>query len=225
MKLRLFNYWRSSSSYRVRIALELKKIPYEYVAVNLIGADGGEHLGAAYRAQNAMAQVPLLEVTEGEEGSAPQRIPQSVAILEYLEERCSSGEGSALLPRDVLLRAKTRALVEIVNSGIQPLQNLSTTRRVFELGGDPKAWAAGFIERGLNAFDALLSDVERNGKYCVGDTFTLADCCLIPQLYAARRVDVDTERWPRLAQIEAHSLAHPAFSRAHPDRQPDARPT
>ncbi|MCB9654933.1 MAG: maleylacetoacetate isomerase [Deltaproteobacteria bacterium] len=221
VKLRLFNYWRSSSSYRVRIALELKNIEYTYVPVNLIAENGGEHRGEAYRAQNAMAQVPLLEIDEGD-GAPPQRIPQSVAIFEYLEERFASDARAALLPRDVRARAKVRALVEIVNSGIQPLQNLNVTRRIAELGGDPKAWAAGFIEDGLNAFDALLTEAGSNDKYCIGDTFTLADCCLIPQLHAARRVDVVTERWPRLAAIEAHSLAHPAFRRAHPDQQPDA---
>ncbi|MBA3541486.1 MAG: maleylacetoacetate isomerase [Deltaproteobacteria bacterium] len=212
MKLALHNYWRSSASHRVRIALGLKELTYDYVFVSLVK---GEQLGEGYRSLNSMAQLPTLEITE--DSGARVLITQSLAILEYLEERWPT---PSILPRDLVLRAKTRALAEIVNSGIQPLQNLSTTNAVNKLGGDSVAWVSPFIASGLLAFANAAA--ETAGTFCVGDTPTIADCCLIPQLASARRFKVDITGLGQLLAIEERCLALPAFAAAMPDQQPDA---
>lgn len=212
MKLVLHNYWRSSASHRVRIALGLKRLPFEYVAVNIVK---GEQHADAYRGHNPLAQVPALEVTE--DGGERHTVTQSLPILEYLEERWPE---VPILPRDLLLRARARTLAEIVNSGIQPHQNLSTTNKVKALGGDPVAWTRGFIADGLAAFARTAEATA--GAFCVGDAPTIADCCLVPQLASARRFEVDVAHLPRLLEIEARCLALPAFADAAPDQQPDA---
>lgn len=214
MKLVLHNYWRSSASHRVRIGLGLKQLAYEYVAVNLLTS--GQR-AAAYVARNPMAQVPTLEITE-DDGTV-RALSQSLPILEYLDERWPA---HPILPADPYLRAKARGIAEIVNSGIQPLQNLTTTTKVKELGGDEKAWTRGFIASGMTALARAVA--ETAGRCCVGDTPTIADCCLIPQLASARRFGVDVGSMPQLLEIEAHCLALPAFADAAPDRQPDATP-
>ena len=218
MKLRLHNYWRSSASYRVRIGLGLKGLAYEYVVVDILrgGADGkgGQHADA-YRVHNPMAQVPTLEIVEDD--GAERYLVQSVPILEYLDERWPS---PPLLPAGLEARQQARALAEIINAGIQPLQNLTTMRKVKAFGGDEQVWTADFIRAGMAAFDAQVAATA--GRFCVGDAPTIADCCLVPQLYAARRFGVDPTPWPRLAAIEAACAALPAFAAAHPDRQPDA---
>ncbi len=221
MRLRLHNYWRSSASYRVRIALGLKGLAWEYVAVDILkggsaGAGGQHDLG--YRAKNPMAQVPTLEVIE-DDGQV-HLLTQSLPIIEYLDERFAA---PPLLPPGVAgreARAQVRALAEMVNSGIQPLQNLSTTLQVQALGGDDKVWVKGFIARGLAALEAAVAGSA--GRYCVGDEPTIADCCLVPQIYSAHRFGVDPAGFPRLAAIAAACDQLPAFAAAHPDRQPDA---
>jgi maleylpyruvate isomerase len=213
VKLALHSYWRSTSSQRVRIGLGCKQLAYDYVAVNLLH---GEQLDEAYRAKNGMAQVPLLEITEDD--GTRIALAQSLPILEYLEERWPE---PPLLPRDRYLRAKARGLAEIVNAGIQPLQNMATMQQVKQLGGDGVAWARPFIARGLAAFARVAE--ETAGAFCVGDTPTIADCYLVPQLYAARRYQVELgASLDRLLGIEARCLALPAFADALPDRQPDA---
>jgi maleylpyruvate isomerase len=212
VKLVLHNYWRSSASHRVRIALGLKRLPYEYVAVNIV--QRGQHADA-YRARNPLAQVPTLEITE--DGGERHGISQSLPILEYLEERWPE---VPILPRDLYLRARARMLAEIVNSGIQPLQNLSTLNRLKELGGDPAAWTPGFISAGLAAFARVAA--ETAGAFCVGDAPTIADCCLVPQLASARRFGAEIAGLRQLLEIEARCLALPAFADAAPDQQPDA---
>jgi maleylpyruvate isomerase len=214
MKLVLHNYWRSSASYRVRIALGLKKLDWEYVAVNIV-AGQGQQRSAEYREKNPMAQVPTLEVVEGD--GTRRLITQSLPIIEYLEERWPEPH---LLPADPFLRARARGLAEIVNSGIQPLQNLTVTQKVHAFGGDDKAWVKGFIADGLAAFEAQVK--ETAGRFCVGDAPTIADCALIPQLYSARRFGVPTEQFAYLCLIEKACDELPAFTAAHPDRQPDA---
>ncbi len=207
MKIVLHNYWRSSASHRVRIGLGLKGLAYEYVAVNLLTkqqhADG-------YRDRNPMAQVPTLEI-DG------VRLTQSLPILEYLDERFPD---PPILPKDPVMRARCRALAEIVNSGIQPLQNLSTLKAVNEFGGDAAAWPKKFVAAGLAAFERAAQ--ETASVYCVGDAPTIADCCLIPQLAAARRFSVDLEPHKLLLAIEERCLRLSAFADAAPDRQPDA---
>ena len=215
MKLVLHNYWRSSASYRVRIGLGLKQLPYDYVAVNLLAAEQGAE---TYRARNPMAQVPTLEITEADGRTIA--LTQSLAILEYLDERWPE---PAVLPRDLYLRARARQLAEIINSGIQPMQNSGTVRRVVALGGNETDWMRPFIADGLAAFARTAA--ETAGAFCVGDAPTLADVCLVPQLAAVHRFGIPLDpRCDRLLEIEARCLALPAFASAAPARQPDAAP-
>lgn len=212
MKLVLHNYWRSSASHRVRIALDVKELAYEYVIVNILARD---QYADAYRAKNPMHQVPTLEITE-DDGTV-HALSQSLAILEFLDERFPA---IPLLPKDPYLRARTRGLAEIINSGVQPFQNLSVTTHIKALGGDSTAWSKGYIETGLAAFESIVRTI--GGQFCVGDQITIADCLLVPQLASSRRFGVDVTRYERLVEIEAHCLALPAFKNAAPDQQPDA---
>jgi maleylpyruvate isomerase len=212
VKLVLHNYWRSSASHRVRIALHVKQLAYDYVVINILKRD---QFADAYRAKNSMSQVPTLEVTE-DDGTV-HALNQSLPIMEFLDERFP---GIPLLPKDPYLRARTRALAELINSGIQPLQNLSVTNVVKNLGADVTVWTKGFIETGLAAFAAAAG--ESAGKFCVGDEVSIADCCLVPQLASARRFGADVARHERLLAIEERCLALPAFKQAAPDQQPDA---
>ncbi len=207
--MKLYGYFRSSCSYRVRVALGLKGVAYEYVAVSLI-KDGGEQHLPAFLQKNAMAQVPILEV-DGE------HLSQSVAILEYLEERFPS---PALLPPAPIERARVRHAVEIINSGVQPMQNLATMAIIKGLGGDAQAIAKAANERGLAALEQIAS--QHGGARLVGDRTTLADVCLVPQMYSARRFGVDLTAFPRLTAIDADLATVAAVAAAHPDRQPDA---
>jgi maleylpyruvate isomerase len=232
MKLVLHNYWRSSASHRVRIALGLKGLAYEYVTVNIIKAD---HQGEAYRAKNALAQVPTLDIVE-DDGST-WSITQSMAIMEYLDERWPEPmllpaslpyTGDAKSDRGIaFLRARCRALAEIINSGIQPLQNLSVTRAIKQFGGDDAAWPKQWIANGLAAYAKLVDDTARQFdappmEFSIGDGPTIADCCLIPQLASARRFGVDYAQYETLVRIEQTCMALPAFANAMPDQQPDA---
>jgi maleylpyruvate isomerase len=212
MKLVLYNYWRSSSSHRMRIGLHLKQLPFEYVAINLLE---GAQKADAYLAKNPMGQVPALEITE-DDGSQITLV-QSIAILEYLEERWPE---HPLYPATPALRARARALAEVVNSGIQPFQNPPTLRAVKKAGGEPEAWAKEWIGNGLAGYAKLAATTA--GTFSVGDEPSIADVCLIPQLAAARRFGVDYTQYEPIARIESACLALPAFAAALPDRQPDA---
>jgi len=212
MKLVLHNYWRSSASHRVRIALNVKQLPFEYVVINILKRD---QFADAYRAKNPMSQVPTLEITE-DDGTV-RSLTQSLAILEYLDERFPA---IPLMPKDLYMRARTRGLAEIINSGIQPLQNHAVTNAVKALGGDTTVWSKSFIETGLAAYDAAIRDTA--GQYCIGDQVTIADCLLVPQMTSSRRFGADVTRYERLVEIEARCLALPAFRNAAPDQQPDA---
>jgi maleylpyruvate isomerase len=212
--MKLYGYWRSSSSYRVRVALGLKGLAYESAPVHLL-KDGGQQHAESFRAINPMAQVPVLEV---EHEGRTVRLGQSIAILEYLEERFPA---PALLPADPVLRARVRQLTEIVNSGIQPFQNLSVLQALDKHGVDSKAFAVDAIRKGLQAFTALAEPVA--GAFSVGDAPTFAECVLVPQLYSARRFGIDVEAdFPLLARIDARCAELEAVQAAHPDRQPDA---
>jgi maleylpyruvate isomerase len=185
------------------------------VPVNLQQQGGGEHQGEAHRARDAMQQVPVLE---WEDGGVTRRLSQSMAILEFLEERYPS---PPLRPADLYLRGKVRQLSEIVNSGIQPFQNLSVLRLVKnELNGDEQAFARRFIERSFAAFQTAAEEVA--GQFCVGDAVSLADVCLLPQLYGARRYGLDMTKLATLTRLEEACMALPAFQAAHADRQVDA---
>lgn len=211
--MRLYGYWRSSSSYRVRIGLELKGVVYEQAPVHLLE---GRQRAAEHVERNPMAQVPVLEI---EEDGRTLFLTQSVAILEFLEERFPSPR---LLPMDRMLRYEVRRAVEICNSGIQPLQNLSLLRTIKGLGGDEQAFGREANERGLAALEDVAA--RAGDGFLVGGMPSLADVCLVPQLYSARRFGVDVGRFPRLLDVEARCLATDGFAAAHPDRQPDAAP-
>lgn len=211
--LTLHSYFRSSCAWRVRVALAWKALEYDYVAVHLLEG-GGQQFSEAHRALNPSAQVPVL-VVDG----VP--LAQSVAILEYLEERWPT---PPLLPADALGRARVRQMVEVVNSGTQPLQNLLVMRLLEKEHGlsqaETRRFCQGAIARGLGALEALVA--QHGHGFCLGSSVSLADLCLVPQLYNARRFDVDLGAMPRLLAVEARCFALPAFQVAHPDHQPDA---
>lgn len=212
---RLYGYWRSSSTWRVRIGLALKGIAYEHAPVNLLRL---EQFHEEHRARNPTGQVPVLEV---EEGGRTLRLVQSMAILEWLDERFPD---PPLLPPDLDGRARVRALAEHVNSGIQPYQNAIVLRTLKEKHpGLEKEFARLFNERGLVALERAVSDGHA-GRFCHGDAPGLADCYLVPQLYSARRFGVDLAPMPTLRRIEEACAALAPFQAAHPDRQPDAPP-
>jgi maleylpyruvate isomerase len=216
--VKLYDYWRSSSAWRVRIALAYKGIPYQRQAVNLIRAGGGEQNEAPFAAVNPLSQVPVLELDAGEGGTAGVlRIAQSLPILEFLEERFPS---PALLPGDPWRRARSRQLAEMINAGIQPLHNMSTLDYVKNrLGGDASGWMQHFIGRGLAALETI--GAETAATFLVGEAISFADVYLIPQLYVARRFAVPLDGYPTLLRTEAACTALPAFEAAHADRQPD----
>jgi len=213
VKLTLLNYWRSSSSWRVRIALHHKGLAFDYVPVHLV-KDGGEQKRPDYLTRNPQGVVPLLEIGEG---ASTLRIAQSLAIIEWLE---ATSPAPPLLPRDPYLAARVRWLAEIVNSGIQPLHNSGVLRLLADAEVDEKVWARDCIERGLLAFQTTAA--ETAGRFSVGDSPTVADACLIPQLYQARRFGADVAPLGRLLEIEARCAELPAFQAAHAERQPDA---
>jgi maleylacetoacetate isomerase len=213
-KLRLYSYWRSSASHRVRIALQLKGLEYEYVPVHLT-AGGGEQYSAAYRALNPQSRVPTLEV-----GGVV--LTQSMAIMEWLEE---THPEPPLLPRDPMQRARVRAMAQLLVADVQPLQNNSVARYLQEHmhqdDGAVDAWRRHWVSRGLAALEEMLKG-DREGDCCVGTNPTLADACLLAQCASAHRFGVDTAAYPRIARIEKACNANPAFQRAAPAAQPDA---
>ncbi len=207
----LYDYWRSSASYRVRIALNLKNLPYRSVAVDLAEK---EHLGRAHKDRNPLGRVPVLTING-------LTLTQSFAMLEYLEEVFPE---PPLLPADAAARAWVRALALIVVADIHPIGNPGTMAHAATLlpGGklDSSAWQRHFIGQGLRAFEALLAqDLARGpaGQFCHGDAPGLADCCLIPQLYNARRWGAPLDDYPRIRAVEAAALAVEGFQKAHPD--------
>jgi maleylpyruvate isomerase len=219
--VKLYSYWRSSSAWRVRIALAWKGIDCEIIPVHLL-RDGGEQHLPPFLARNPLGQVPVLEVERTDAGQPAVLLTQSVAILEYLEE---THPAPPLLPADPLARARTRRLVEIINSGMQPFQNLRLQQTLRSHGVEPIPVARAFITSGLNALENYARDGA--GQFLVGDSPTFADIMLVPQLHAARRLGVEIPNgpaspFPTLARVEAACAALPAFRQAHADAQPDA---
>jgi maleylacetoacetate isomerase len=207
--IRLYSYWRSSAAYRVRIALNLKGLEHEIVPVSL--APGvSEQRGEAYRALNPQMLVPFLE--DGEIA-----IGQSMAILEYLEE---SYPDTPLLPPDEPLRSKVRAFCNMIACDIHPLNNLRVMGFIkSEFGGDPQdKWYAHWIHEGFRAAETLASD----GPYVIGDSLTMADALLVPQVYNARRFDVALEAFPKLLGAADRANRLQAFQDAAPEAQADA---
>jgi maleylpyruvate isomerase len=206
--VRLYGYWRSSSTWRVRIALNLKGIAYEAAPVNLLA---GHQRAPEHLARNPRGQVPVLELPDG------ALLYESLAIVRYLD---AIQPEPPLEPSDPLLRARAWQAAEIVNAGIQPLQNLRVLFEIDALGGDRVAWARAAIDSGLVGLEAVAGDTA--GRFVVGDAPSVADLCLVPQLYNARRFGVDLAPYPTLLAVEAACERLPAFSTAHPDLQPDA---
>ena len=211
MKLTLHSAWRASAPYRVRIGLNLKGLDYVVQPVDLVSS---QHQGEAYRALNAQALVPTLEV-DG------RRLTQSLAILEWLDEAVP---GAALLPADPFDRATVRAMAEIVACDIHPVNNLRILRALTGLGvdqGGRDAWAQRWIGEGFAALEPMIAE---HGKgYAFGDRPGLADCCLVPQVYNAARFHVDMAPFPAIRAAVARALEHPAIAAAHPNLQPDAQ--
>lgn len=218
-QLTLYTYWRSSASHRVRIALGFKGVPYTPIYVNLLE---GEQRREDYKALNPMGYLPCLDI-DG------VKYTESTAILELLEDLYPE---PALLPKTPHERARVRALMQIVNSGIQPLQNLVVLDRI----GDDKErrldWLRHFITRGLVAWETLAARFEdelaertgQRGPFAYGASFSAADALLIPQLYAARRFGVDLSPYRVISRVDEATRDLPFVKKAYPDEQPDAKP-
>ena len=211
--MKLYSFWRSSCSWRVRLALGLKGLSYEIVPIDLLSGDG-EQNADEFDAKNPLRQVPVLEL---EHQGKLVRLTQSAAIIEYLEELQPT---PALYPGDAMAKYQVRQLVEVVNAGIQPAQNLRVLKGVRRLGGDEKAWAKDHIARGLRAMERAAS--ADAGAFLVGDSVTAADVFLAPQLYNARRFGMDLSSLPTLLRSEASLMRLDAWGPAHPDAQPYA---
>lgn len=217
--MKLYSYFRSSASYRVRIALNLKGLPYETVPVHLL-KNGGEQFAPAYRQLNPDALVPAL-IAESADGAAV--LTQSLAIIEYLEEIHPEPR---LLPQNALDRAYVRSIALSIACDIHPLNNLRVLKylvRTLKVDEDSKnAWYRHWCEQGLAAIETTLAKDKRVGKFCYGDTPTLADCCLVPQVANAQRLNCDLSQMPTIMRINEACVALDAFANAAPAKQPDA---
>ncbi|HWJ93233.1 MAG TPA: maleylacetoacetate isomerase [Telluria sp.] len=213
--MKLYTYFRSSAAYRVRIALNLKGLPYEAVPVHLLKA-GGEQLSDSYRKINPSKLVPALQDERG-------TLTQSLAILEYLED---THPDVPLMPADPLGRARVRELAQIIACDIHPLNNLRVLRYlVHEMGVSEEAktqWYKHWVTDGLAALEAHLARDPGTADFCHGETPTLADCCLVPQVFNAQRFEIDLAPYMNIARINANCVQLPAFQHAHPSQQPDA---
>ncbi|TAN07250.1 MAG: maleylacetoacetate isomerase [Rhodanobacteraceae bacterium] len=212
----LYSYWRSSAAYRVRIALNLKGMDYALAPVHLV-RDGGEQHHDDYRRLNPQQLVPTLV-----DGAHVLR--ESLAIIEYLEE--AYPDTPRLLPRAALACARVRELAQMIACDIHPIGNLRVLQYLQrELGASDEqkhAWSQHWIKLGFDAIEAVLAARDTPGKFCEGDTPTLADCCLIPQVYNARRFGVSLSLYPNIIGIDAECAKLDAFRRAAPEAQPDA---
>jgi maleylacetoacetate isomerase len=217
--LRLYGYWRSSAAYRVRIGLNLKGLAYESAPVHLV-RDGGEQHLPQFAQANPQKLIPVLRHGE-------RLIRQSLAIIEYIDEVWA--DKPSLLPATARGRARVRSLSLMVACDIHPLNNLRVLQYLEREWHVPQSerdeWVRHWIREGLDAFEALLADDPATGAFCEGDQPTMADCCLVPQVYNARRFAVDLAPYPTIRRIEAECAALPAFDDARPERQADAPAT
>jgi maleylpyruvate isomerase len=213
--MKLYTFFRSSASYRVRIALNLKGLDYQQAPIHL-RRGGGEQLSAAYRAINPQALVPALE--DGE-----RIITQSLAIIEYLDERYPK---PPLLPSDAGDRAVARSMALLIACEVHPIQNLRVLNHLKsdhkQSDDDTTRWARHWIDLGFFALEQMVISASKQGSFCFGNTPTVADICLVPQLANARRFGVDLSVYPRLLAVEATCMSISAFASAAPERQPDA---
>ena len=210
--MKLYNYFRSSASFRVRIALNLKGLAYDYVPVHLAK---GEHKLDAYAAVSADRLVPMLELDDG------TRLSQSMAIIEFLDE---TQPGPALLPADALGKARVRALAQSIACEIHPLNNLRVLKYLGkDLGLSEDArntWYRHWVRDGLESFERQLAAQARS-TYCHGDAPTLADCCLVPQIFNGKRFNTNFDGLTRTMAAFDACMAHPAFQKAQPSSCPD----
>lgn len=211
----LYGYFRSSAAWRVRLALDLKRVPFTTVPVHLL-KEGGRHRQAAFGDLNPERLLPMLDT-----GHA--RLTQSLAILEYLEETYPE---PALLPADPIGRAWVRAVGAQVACDIHPINNLRVMQHLEQSlhvsAEDRTSWSRHWIQAGFDAIESRLQHDGHTGSCCFGDAPTLADCCLVPQVFNARRVGVDLTPYPTIVSIDAQLAQHPSFQRAHPSAQIDA---
>lgn len=216
MSIALYTYFRSTAAWRVRIALALKGLAHESIPVHLLRG-GGEQHADDYHALNPQRLVPALV-------DAGEVVTQSLAIIEYLDE---TRPEPPLLPGSAHGRARVRALAQLVACDVHPLNNLRVQQYLGDvLGADDtakRAWLHHWMQTGFAALEEMLAGDPRTGTCCHGDRPTLADLCLVPQLYNARRFELDLEPYPTLVRIDAHCASLPAFAAAAPDRQPDAQ--
>jgi maleylacetoacetate isomerase len=210
--MKLYSYHRSSAAYRVRIALNLKNLCWDYVPVNLLQS---EQRGADYLALNPQGLVPTLQTDSGE------LLAQSVAILEWLEE---THPQPALLPADPLLRARVRAVVNSIACDVHPLNNISVLnylrKEIHATEEQVQRWYGNWVERGFRAIENVLAEQQR--PFCFGDQPGLADVCLVPQVYNANRFEVPMAAYPNICRVARQCNALEAFAAAAPERQPDA---
>jgi maleylacetoacetate isomerase len=212
--VRLYTYFRSSAAFRVRIALNLKGLAYEPQLVHL---PKGAHRAADYAAVNPQALVPTLVTDDG------FRLAQSLAIIEFLEE---TQPKPALLPGEPKARARVRSLSDLVACEIHPLNNLRTLqylrRALAQSDEQVNTWYRHWIADGLGKFEAMLSGTQGTGRFCHGDAPTMADCCLVPQIFNAKRYDCDLSPYPATMRIFEQCMRLEAFDKAQPSKQPDA---
>ena len=213
--MKLYTFFRSSASFRVRIALNLKNLSYDQIPIHL-RRGGGEQFRANYQNINAQALVPTLE----DDG---RYLIQSLAIVEYLEEKYPS---PPLLPKAAADRAVVRSMALVIACEVHPIQNLRVLnyiKKEYQQNDEQvNRWAQHWIDLGLAALEQMINAQTARGKFCFGDSPTLADVCLVPQLGNARRFGCDLSRYPSILSIENACLAIPAFADAAPDKQPDA---
>jgi maleylacetoacetate isomerase len=217
--MKLYSYFRSSAAYRVRIALNLKGLSYEVIPIHLL-KNGGEQFAPEYRELNPAALVPAFIDDATESNSV---LTQSLAIIEYLEERYPM---PALLPPNAGDRAYVRSIALTIACEIHPLNNLRVLRylvRTLNVSEDDKnAWYRHWVEQGLASVEATLAKDQRAGKFCFGDSPTMADCCLVPQIANAQRLNCDLSAMPIIRRIHDACVALDAFATAAPAKQPDA---
>jgi maleylpyruvate isomerase len=214
--MKLYTYFRSSAAYRVRIALNLKKVNVDAVPVHLL-RDGGQQLTAEYRDLNPSALIPALVLDDG------TVLTQSLAIIEYLDEVFPE---PALLPPDAVGRARVRSIAMDIACDLHPLANLRVLRHLTGPMGvsdeAKEAWYQHWVVQGLDALEPKLARSAATGRFCHGDTPTMADVLLVPQVFNAMRAKVDMAKYPTIARINEQCVAIEAFAAAHPSRQPDA---
>ena len=212
MSFTLHSAWRATAPYRVRIGLALQGVDYDYAAIDLIA---GQQREPAYRAVNPQGLTPALDIGD-------RVLTQSLAILEWLEEEYPD---PPILPKTPLDRQMVRTMAGIIACDIHPLNNTRVGRKLSKMGIDQAGildWTQGWIRDGFDALEPLIA---KHGKgFAFGEIPTIADCCLIPQVYSANRYEVDLAPYPAIRAVAERAVEHPAFQAAHPNKQPDAKP-